>query len=549
MPIKPIGLTEPISEILDIAIEINCADTVADIVRTVMAMVARLIPYDRASICLVDPTSRVLEVSNLELSPEADPADGESGLIIPIEDTNVLGWVVLNQRHHLRRSLAEAYPFDSVQVTRPAPSHIIAPLLGREDVLGVLTIGSYSEHAFDEGSAEVFCRYAHLIAVAIENLRRYEHHKELSIKDGLTGAYNHRHFQEVLGEELERARRYHTSLSLLMVDIDFFKNFNDRFGHLAGDRILKQFVTLMAGSLRSSDTLFRYGGEEFAILLVSTSREEAVSVADKLLQRILRDSIYRPSASTAVSVTACIGLATFPADAFDPQGLIAAADQALYGAKDRGRNTCVSFKELEGELALEARIKELVAKATTTQVSSYEPHVGHSHRVLEWANLLAEHLKLDAQQQIHLRVAASCHDIGQLCIPRELFASPRSLTARERKVVQTHSAVSASLLRKHVQIPEVLDAVLHHHERFNGSGYPAGLAGKAIPRFARILAVADTFDALISVRPYREKPCSPEEALQVLLDVAGYQLDPDLVTRFVDAYRKRTQEQPDRAEV
>jgi diguanylate cyclase (GGDEF)-like protein len=185
-----------------------------------------------------------------------------------------------------------------------------------------------------------------LIAVAIENLRNYKAQEELSIKDELTGTYNRRHFQNIILEELTRSRRYHIPLSLCMLDIDYFKNFNDDFGHLVGDQILRQTTALINKSLRISDKLFRYGGEEFAILLVSTNLDKACSVADRLIKAIRKGNVYQVSQEMTVPITVSIGLASFPTDAVDVSGLIEAADKALYVAKDSGKNRCAVYSTL-----------------------------------------------------------------------------------------------------------------------------------------------------------------------------------------------------------
>ena len=527
--------------VLDIAVAVNSAESLDDLIRVVMHRVGELMPYDRSSIALLDPSRRRLIIRDLTTSDEHEDSSGDLGKRVPIDEANVLGWVFLNGRPHHRRSISEDDAYRPQQTGREAESHIIAPLIGRAETLGVLNVGRYAPGAFDESDVPLFAGYARLTAVAIENLRAYEQARESSIRDGLTGAFNHRHFKEELKRETNRVVRYGGTISLLLLDIDHFKGFNDRYGHQTGDRILMQTVRLLSEQLRPSDQVFRYGGEEFAVLLPSTGGDEACVVADKLLALLRTENLYRPDRSTLHRITASAGVATVPLDACTPDAIIACADQALYRAKAGGRDRFVSFSGIPevhspGDTAdTTASIPDFLFSGMST--GSPLPQC-QNQRVVRWADLLGGNLGLGKEQRVNLRIAAYYHDIGEAGIPREILQKPGPLDARERALVRAHPVVGESLPSRIVRVGEVLMAVLHHHERFDGTGYPRGLAGERIPLLARIVAVAEVFDALISDRPYRAA-YDASKAYEILENSAGFHLDPELVARFVKIHSGR----------
>jgi len=523
--------------LLEIAIAVNSAPSLDEILRVVIERVTEIIPHDRSSIALLDEETGMIEFQVLESSVALQPSELVQRALL--DESTVLGWVMLHREVHLRHSLAERYPFKRLQLGEEVPSHIIAPLLGREKPLGVLIIGSYQENAFSDEDAALFARYAKLTAIAIENLRHYEAARDHAIRDPLTRTYNRRHFHEVLSRELARIGRYGGSLSLLMLDVDHFKSLNDRFGHLVGDQVLRNTAAVLRAHVRESDLVFRYGGEEFALLLPGTDAAAAMRVAEKLLEFVREKEILKPSQSEDIRVTASIGVASAPEDAQTFEGLVACADQALYKAKAVGRDRAVVFSRLDEAYRVASRLglsHDLVPQLAALFGPEREEFRRHSERIMELAGLLAARLDLPGDQRLNLGIAAAYHDIGELGVPQEILEKPGPLDAGERLAVQTHPAVGESLLRRSVRVREVLQAVLYHHERFDGTGYPEGLAGDAIPVLARVLAIVETFDALVTPRPYRIEPMSKREAYAVLREAAGFQLDPELVEEFVAAH-------------
>jgi diguanylate cyclase (GGDEF)-like protein len=353
----------------------------------------------------------------------------------------------------------------------------------------------------------------------------------LALTDPLTGLGNHRHFHERLQRELVAAEEAGLPLSLCLIDVDDFKRINDRYGHPAGDRVLSQVAT----RLRQGGEAFRLGGDEFAVLLAehdeTTALETASSIVDRLRSMELEHDEH---------ITVSAGVATFPVQGVGRDELIRFADSALYWAKEHGKNRVRIYRPEVVELA---ELKKLAsgadraarfraAASLARAVDARDVYTGsHSERVSDLAARVAERLGL-AQELVELtRLAASLHDLGKLAIPEEILRKPGPLTDPERLVLERHPQIGYRMLES-LGVEPVADWVLHHHERWDGTGYPDGLAAAEIPLGARIIFVADAFDAMTNDRVYRRK-LTVEAALAELETCAGTQFDPDAVAALV----------------
>ncbi|HEY0416982.1 MAG TPA: HD domain-containing phosphohydrolase [Gaiellaceae bacterium] len=373
--------------------------------------------------------------------------------------------------------------------------------------------------------------------VAISLYQRSTHQAlkamRLALTDPLTGLGNHRHFHERLQRELVRAEETRRPLSLLLLDVDDFKRVNDEFGHPAGDRLLAQ----VAARLRQGGEGFRLGGDEFALLLPGVEADVAVTTAQSVVARIGAWSI-----GEAGTITVSAGVATFPTHGRERDSLIRLADGALYWAKEHGKNQVrvagseglAQLQEIVGGVDSIARFR--AATALARAVDSRDVYTGsHSERVSAIAGAIAEQLGLPAAQVELTRVAGSLHDLGKLAIPEEILRKPAELSTAEWLVVQRHPQIGHRMLEG-LGVAPVADWVLHHHERWDGSGYPDGLAGDEIPLGARIVFVADAFDAMTFGRLYRTA-LTRDEALAEVERCAGAQFDPQVVRAFVGAAR------------
>ncbi|MCW3053712.1 MAG: diguanylate cyclase domain/uncharacterized domain [Chthonomonadales bacterium] len=382
----------------------------------------------------------------------------------------------------------------------------------------------------------------------------------LATTDGLTGLKNHRTFQERLQEEVRRAVRYGSPLSILMLDVDRFKTYNDAFGHPAGDAILRKIAEVLQAKARTTDLVARYGGEEFAVILPETDREQARTAAERFRGAI--ESASWPE----WAVTASFGVATLSRTTGDAVALIAQADAALYQSKRIGRN-CVTHAmdsmaipslgealpeeptpvmqqmieiNQEALIATTAAIQSSLRRSFDSTIDSWtrlvdlrdEISEGHSVRVTEMMVRLARHLGMSKDEIAFARCGAWLHDIGKLAVPPEILFKPGPLTEDEWYVMRQHPAIAYEMLAPIPFLGPALDIPYCHHERWDGSGYPRRLKGEEIPFTARLFAVIDVYDALCSERPYRES-WTKEQALDYLRANAGIQFDPQAVSAFL----------------
>lgn len=371
-----------------------------------------------------------------------------------------------------------------------------------------------------------------------------EHHKkakEMANTDGLTGLKNHGHFQRYLHHEVDRARRYERPLSLIMIDLDFFKQVNDKFGHQKGDAVLKHVGRILREECRDVDFVARYGGEEFVIVMPETTAPSAIDAANRLREKVemLYLEVNLPEHQTGAS----FGVADFPDCAADNTSLIAAADGALLFAKRQGRNRVSYFRDLsDAELSgddldsLNSRLEgagfqtiRVLAKAVDVRDQYPEHDMNNLSRV---ATSLARELSFTPDQVEALILATKLHDIGKIGIPKKILQKTDHLLPEELEILRQHPQMGEQILQEANTVKDLIAAVLYHHERWDGKGYPEGLHGEEIPLMARIVGILDAYRAMRSDRPY-SKALSVNEAIAELRSAAGSQFDPTLVEKFV----------------
>lgn len=347
--------------------------------------------------------------------------------------------------------------------------------------------------------------------------------------DPLTGLLNRRGFEEAFDVELERARRTDRSLSVIVGDLDRFKDVNDQLGHAAGDEILRRIGETLRAAKRSWDCAARVGGEEFAILAPETDEHGAYTLAERM--RIEVERTFELAGTS--QLTASFGVVSYPVHGQTAAALLKAADQALYAAKSLGRNrSVISSAEVPGILRAARRDDGHVDLATLLNLAEAldvrdSGSATHSQRVGRYAELIARELSLSPDAVERLRIAGVLHDIGRVGIPDELLAKRGPLTDEEWEWIRSHPAVGARLLET-TEFGDIGEWILAHHERPDGHGYPAGLSGDDVPLEASILAVADAYEAMTAERPYRS-PMDPGSASAELRRGAGRQFDERVV--------------------
>jgi diguanylate cyclase (GGDEF)-like protein len=367
--------------------------------------------------------------------------------------------------------------------------------------------------------------------------------------DGLTGLYNHRYFQERIHQELKRAVRYGRPLSLIMIDVDGFKTINDTLGHPAGDTILQKIAQAISDNVREIDIPTRYGGDEFAVILPETDIKEAMQTAERI-RSVLAES---PNAgheqgdaeqhgAQAPHVTLSIGVAVYPRHAKQRDSLLAAADIAMYHAKHVSQNAVCSYDTVPGAGSTmdPCRIHAFLQSASVATIAALAAAVdakdhytkGHSEAVAKYGVGIAGEMHMSDEEMFSVRIAALLHDVGKIGMPDTILKNPGALSEEQRQIVRDHPSVGEAIVKQVPQLQKILPGILYHHERFDGTGYPCGLSADHIPLLARIICVADSFDAMTSNRPYRQG-MSTDVAIAQLRASSGTQFDPHLVDVFV----------------
>jgi diguanylate cyclase (GGDEF)-like protein len=351
--------------------------------------------------------------------------------------------------------------------------------------------------------------------------------------DSLTQLANRRELEDRFAAELERSTRTARPLSMLVLDLDWFKEYNDRFGHNAGDRALVMLADALKRATRTSDVVARLGGEEFGVLAPETDETEAFLLAERL-----RAEVRATFARETEKMTISCGVASFPVHGITAGELLHAADRALYEAKESGRDRSVVFKQvgIEGveheKIAIERtspRLASLVSLAEAVDRRKGSP--ANSRRVARYAEALARHLNLPEEEVERVRIAALLRDVGEVGVAESILNKPAPLDPRERLEVERHPEIGARIVGA-AQLGRVGEWILTHHERPDGQGYPRGLREHQIPLEGRIVAVADAYAAMTADRPYR-RPFSEHRARAELQARAGTQFDHDVVEAFL----------------
>ncbi len=358
--------------------------------------------------------------------------------------------------------------------------------------------------------------------------------------DPLTKLSNRRGFRELLDLELERARRGQAPMTVLVGDIDHFKEVNDRSGHHVGDAALQRVARLLEHGKRQIDGAARVGGEEFALILPDTDGQGAFVIAERL-----RCDLREEFSTDTVAITISLGVASYPQHGETAASLLRAADEALYAAKESGRNRTVLHSPLLREqdrtggeprdIEAERFIAVMLDLAEAVDLR-FSGSARHSETVGRYAEMMACELGLSEQRISRVRLAGMLHDIGKVGVPDSILRKPAKLTAQEFATIKRHPELGAQIL-EHASFADVREWVGAHHERPDGRGYPLGLSGDEIPLEARILAVADAYEAMTSDRAYRSS-IGQAAARAELQRCAPSQFDP-LVVRALLACLKR----------
>lgn len=340
----------------------------------------------------------------------------------------------------------------------------------------------------------------------------------LSLHDSLTGLYSRNYFEEEM-HRLDGARDY--PITIITTDVDGMKMVNDSLGHRRGDEMLKAYAGVLRATFRRSDVVSRIGGDEFAVILPHTDAETARRLRDRLLENIA-SATQTPS---GIPLSVSMGSATAEDGSVPLDDVLHRADRAMYRDKiQRSGNTTRNI--------VDAMLDLLKSKDFATD--------GHIARVASLTGAMARRLGMPESEIANLELLAQVHDLGKVAIPDQTLFKRDPLTEAEREYIEQHCEVGFRIAKASQELAGVAEFILHHHEWWNGSGYPAGLAGEAIPLACRILAIADAYDAMTSDRPHRPA-LSPATAREQLRALSGKQFEPELVERFLTILDERAE--------
>ena len=384
--------------------------------------------------------------------------------------------------------------------------------------------------------------------------------QRLSLIDSHTGLFNHRYITEMIEAEFFRAKRSLRHLSVIMIDIDYFKAVNDVYGHSFGDLVLKQFAKYLKDKVRKYDAVARFGGEEFVIISPGTSREAVLKLARRIIDFLPMN--YFGNSDTKIKMKVSAGVASYPEDEVDvAMRLIDKADRIMAKAKEDGGNRAYSSLEVKSGILRtlntpEKKVSVGNLKSTITKLSKRsnqslveaifafaktlkmkDLYTGeHVEKTVQYAIKIAKAMKLTPAKTEKIRQAAILHDLGKVGIRGSILRKRTELTKREYEEIKKHPQIAADILRGVHFMHDIIPLILHHHEWYDGKGYPSGMKGGDIPLGARIIAVADVYQSLISDRSY-SRAHTKSDALKIIQKAAGTQFDPEIVKHFLKAMK------------
>ena len=360
-------------------------------------------------------------------------------------------------------------------------------------------------------------------------------------KDGLTDLYNHRYFHEYLKNYFEKENIAEKPVSLIMMDLDGFKSYNDIYGHQQGDQVLRTVAYLLIKNIKKGQIICRYGGEEFGLILPGVTKEQAAIIASNLKSIIDAYPFEGQDHLPRRNLTISAGVSQSLEKEDTPMALIDRTDAALYRAKflcsDRVEMFASVFDEFAHNHGEDRQLLDALqpVKTLITVINSRDRYTySHVERVVLFCEKVADYMKMEFETRKKLICAAYLHDLGKINVSKELLISDEKLTAEQWEELKKHPKDSAEIIAHVPELKELAPIVQGHHERYDGKGYPNGLKGKDIPFLTRILTLADSFDAMTHRRPYKPTK-TVEQAYEDIRSNSGTQFDPDLTEVFIAA--------------
>ena len=462
------------------------------------------------------------------------------------------------------KSVAPDIPNDVLkEITDKTPSKsiITVPLFFRETHYGWFNVFS-SRKELTSGETDFLTIFAQQVEMAITIAGLFEEVKAQAVTDGLTGLYNRRYFEEYLKKEVTRALRQQQAFSIIGLDLDHLKQINDKYGHAYGDLAIKTVANVLKKNARSIDTAARMGGEEFNVILPGVDSKGAMIAAERI-----RKALESEKLDTIGHITASIGVATFLEHSDNIEDILELTDQAMYQSKRNGRNQVTLAKpinetswqeiavntfmdilskhnipldkditdNLKNKLKTDEVPKDALYSVADLLTQTYNPlhHSGVMKSKVQLAVSLAKRFDLSKDDIDKLRIAMLLYDIGNLMLPVDLLQKTTPLTEEERNHIKEHPIIAAREILKPISyIQDVIPIIEHHHENWDGSGYPSKIAREEIPMTSQIILIVDAYFALIEPRTYRAE-LTPKQAIELIKQDAGKKWNSALVEEFI----------------
>ena len=464
-------------------------------------------------------------------------------------DNPLVGWLMGNEESVLLKDFYYTLAYKSMwesekQQLQELKIECCLSLKEENELAGVILLSGKEENKHISYSDLNFLTSVSSIAsIALKNARLYEKVYQEARTDVLTGIYNRRYFYEILEKEFNE--NSDTSLSLVIVNVDDFKLYNQLYGVKQADEALKKIAKVIQASVGDQGYVARYSGKEFAVLLPKYDAYAAKVLTESVLKQI-RDINKAPIDGYKMQVITCsAGISVAPYGAKTVKELLDNADMAVFHVKHKGKNGIMVFDTfLEGVKPEEKKHQSVYKEyestiyALTAAIDAKDHYTfTHSNNVAYYATELGRLIGLNEDTVEILRESALLHDVGKIGISESVLNKPGRLTQEEYEEIKGHVEASIGIIRHLPSLDYVIPAVIGHHERYDGRGYPRGIAGEDIPLLARILCVADSFDAITSKRCYKEAT-DLQRAFNIMYEEAGKQFDPYLSVQFVQAIQE-----------
>lgn len=425
-------------------------------------------------------------------------------------------------------------------------AHVVAIRWKGEEMGAVGILRAQGALAADE--QQLLGALALEVGAALQNAQLYQEAVRLADRDGLTDLLNHRVMQQQLNVNLSRASRAKSELGVIIMDLKNFKFFNDTYGHPVGDKVLKTVAHCLGEACRFTDILGRYGGDEFIALLPDTDLQGATRVCARIAARIEQEGYQQANDGRRIPIALSFGAAIFPQDGETVLELLAAANSNLEEAKNNNAPLLVQRTPVEEAQELR-RLKDTnvggafgVLDALVTAIDNKDHYTRrHSEDVTHWATLMGRELDFEEEIQRAVRISGLLHDVGKIAVPDSVLRKPGRLNDDEFNIMQQHPVFGALIVKDVPNLEAVLGGIRHHHERYDGKGYPDKLKGETIPMLGRLLAVPDCFSAMTTERPYR-KALTWQESINEIQRGKGTQFDPVMADAFLAVIARLVEE-------